>query len=58
MHLFERDVIIFCRRYKYFEREDESDQNSNDSFESGENNEIDNNMEVEPWEINSTWNDH
>ena len=45
------DLIVesfFVEDTNIIEREDESDQNSNDSFESEENNEIDNNMEVEP----------
>ena len=38
---------FFVEDTNIIEREDESDQNSNDSFESEENNEIDNNMEPE-----------
>ena len=38
---------FFVEDTNIIEREEESDQNSNDSFESEENNEIDNNMEPE-----------
>ena len=39
---------FFVEDTNIIERQDESDQNSNDSFESDEDNEIDENMEVEP----------
>ena len=38
---------FFVEDTNIIEREEESDQNSNDSFESEENNEIDNNMQPE-----------
>ena len=38
---------FFVEDTNIIEREDESDQNSNDSFESEENNEIDANMQTE-----------